>query len=187
MGKIIGLILAVLLFTGCATQQKNTTAGAELKLGKHHLKVTTKSAEAQRAFDRGLILTFSFAHFAAEQEYRKAAELDPQLAMAWWGIALVNGPHINFPVVPPDRARTAWEALAKAQQFAPNASELERDLIAALSKRYANPQPEDRSGLDRAYADAMRELWRKYPKDPDVGALFAEAMMNLRPWEQWTP
>ena len=63
----------------------------------------------------------------------------------------------------------------------------EQALIGALAKRYANPQPEDRSGLDRAYAEAMRELWKKYPKDPDVGALFVEAMMDLRPWDQWTP
>ena len=71
------------------------------------------------------------------------------------------------------------------KELAPGASELERDLIAALSKRFANPQPEDRSGLDRAYADAMRELWHKYPADDDVGALFAESMMDLRPWDLW--
>ncbi|HEY5767594.1 MAG TPA: hypothetical protein VIS53_07140, partial [Candidatus Udaeobacter sp.] len=64
---------------------------------------------------------------------------------------------------------------------------VEQALIDALAKRYASPpQPEDRSGLDRAYADAMREMWKEYPKDPDVGAFFAEAMMNLRPWDQWT-
>ena len=185
MKRIIGLLAAGLLLAGCATQQKGTTAGSELKLGKHHLKVTTKSAQAQRAFDRGLTLMYSFAHFAAEQEFRKAAELDPQMAMAWWGVAAVNGPHINFPMVPPDRAQKAWEALTKAQQLAPNATELERDLIAALSKRYANPQPEDRSPLDRAYADAMRELWHKYQTDDDVGAMFAESMMDLRPWDLW--
>lgn len=185
MKRFIGLVVAGMLLAGCATHREAPTAGTELKLGRHHLKVTTNSREAQRAFDRGLILTFSFAHFAAEQEYRRAAELDPQLAMAWWGIALVNGPHINFPMVPPDRAKTAWEALQKAQQLASGASELERDLIAALSKRYANPQPEDRSGLDRAYAEAMRAVWQKYPTDDDVGALFAESMMDLRPWDLW--
>jgi tetratricopeptide (TPR) repeat protein len=185
MKRFIGLLVAGLLLGGCATHWETATAPAELKLGKHHLQVTTKSREAQRAFDRGLTLMYSFAHFASEEEFRKAAELDPQLAMAWWGVAAVNGPHINFPMVPPDHAAKAWEALQKAQQLAPGASELERDLIAALSKRFANPQPEDRSGLDRAYADAMRELWKKYPTDDDVGALFAESMMDLRPWDMW--
>jgi hypothetical protein len=102
MKRLIGLLVAGLLLGGCATHRDTATAPAELKLGKHHLQVTTKSAEAQRAFDRGLTLMYSFAHFASEQEFRKAAELDPQLAMAWWGVAAVNGPHINFPMVPPE-------------------------------------------------------------------------------------
>jgi tetratricopeptide (TPR) repeat protein len=89
--------------------------------------------------------------------------------------------------VPPPAAELAWKELELAQKNAGNASPIERALIDALAKRYAQPQPEDRSGLDRAYADAMREVWKKYPKDPDVGAFFAEAMMNLRPWDQWTP
>lgn len=182
----IALALA-LLFGGCAskpTAPKNATA-ADFDLGRHHFKVTTNSREAQRAFDRGLIWTFSFAHYAAEQEFRRAAQLDPQLAMAWWGIALVNGPHINFNAVPPDRAKAAWEALTKARELAPNAGPLERELIEALSKRYANPQPDDRTPLDRAYADAMRELWRRNQTDDDIGALFAESMMDLRPWDLW--
>jgi tetratricopeptide (TPR) repeat protein len=187
MKRFIGILLAGLLLDGCATHQESsrTATPSELKLGKHHFKVTTKSAEAQRAFDRGLTLAYSFAHFAAEDEFRKATEADPQLAMAWWGIALVNGPHINFPMVPPDRAAKAWEALAKAQQVAPQSGELEQQLIAALAKRYANPQPEDRSGLDHAYADAMRDLWQKYPTNADVGALFAESLMDLQPWDLW--
>ena len=68
-----------------------------------------------------------------------------------------------------------------------NASPVERDLIEALSHRYANPPPQDRAPLDQAYADAMRTVWQKYPNDLDVGAFFAEAMMDLRPWNQWTP
>ena len=64
---------------------------------------------------------------------------------------------------------------------------MENALIETLGHRYAIPQPEDRSPLDRAYADAMREVWKTHGDDPDVGALFAEAMMDLRPWDQWTP
>jgi tetratricopeptide (TPR) repeat protein len=156
-------------------------------LGSYSRKVTTNSAEAQRYFDQGLGFLHGFNHRAAIRAFQQAAELDPECAMTHWGVALACGPHINSIAVPPPAAELAWKELELAQKNAANASPVERALINALAKRYANPQPEDRSGLDRAYADAMRELWKKYPKDPDAGALFAEAMMNLRPWDQWTP
>ena len=156
-------------------------------LGSYSRKVTTDSTEAQRYFDQGLGFLHGFNHRAAIRAFQQAAELDPECAMAHWGVALACGPHINSIAVPPPAAELAWKELELAQKNAGNASPVERALIDALAKRYANPQPEDRTGLDRAYADGMREVWKKYPKDPDVGALFAEAMMNLRPWDQWTP
>ena len=156
-------------------------------LGSYSRKVTTNSAEAQRYFDQGFGFLHGFNHRAAIRAFQQAVEIDPGCAMAHWGIALARGPHINSIAVPPPAAELAWKELGLAQKNSGNASPVERALIGALAKRYANPQPEDRSGLDRAYADAMREVWKKYPKDPDVGALFAEAMMNLRPWDQWTP
>ena len=156
-------------------------------LGSYSRKITTNSAEAQRYFDQGFAFLHGFNHRAAIRAFQQAAEIDPECAMAHWGVALACGPHINSIAVPPPAAELAWKELGLAQKNAGNASPVERALIGALAKRYANPQPEDRSGLDRAYADAMREVWKKYPKDPDVGALFAEAMMNLRPWDQWTP
>ena len=107
--------------------------------------------------------------------------------MAHWGIALASGPHINFPLVPPAAAELAWKELTLAQEHASKGSPVERALIEALGKRYANPQPEDRKPLDEAYANAMRDVWKAHPTDPDVGAFFAEAMMDLRPWDQWTP
>src|SRR6266853_2977237 len=156
-------------------------------LGSYSRKITTNSAEAQRYFDQGLGFLHGFNHRAAIRAFQQASQLDPECAMAHWGVALACGPHINSIAVPPPAAELAWKELGLAQKNAGNASPIERALIGALAKRYANPQPEDRSGLDRAYADAMREVWKKYQKDPDVGALFAEAMMNLRPWDQWTP
>ena len=156
-------------------------------LGSYSRKITTDSAEAQRYFDQGFAFLYGFNHRAAIRAFQQAAEIDPECAMAHWGVALACGPHINSIAVPPPAAELAWKELELAQKNAGNASPVERALIGALAKRYANPQPEDRSELDRAYADAMREVWKKYPKDPDVGALFAEAMMNLRPWDQWTP
>jgi tetratricopeptide (TPR) repeat protein len=156
-------------------------------LGPHSRKITTDSPEAQRYFDQGLGFLHGFNHRRAIRAFQQAAELDPECAMAHWGIALACGPHINAMAVPRTEAELAWKELVLAQKNEGSASSVERALIDALAKRYANPQPEDRSGLDRAYADAMREVWKKYPKDPEVGALFAEAMMNLRPWDQWTP
>ena len=156
-------------------------------LGSHGRLVTTASPEAQRYFNQGLCFLYAFNHDEAIRSFRAAAELDPSCAMAWWGIAVANGPHINNPAVPRERAEAAWEALTKAQEAAAKASKAERALIAALAKRYANPQPEDRKPLDETYAAAMREVWKAHPDDADIGALFAEAMMDLRPWDFWTP
>src|SRR5215470_591672 len=156
-------------------------------LGAYSRKVTTQSVEAQRYFDQGLGFLQGFNHRAAIRAFQQAGELDPECAMAHWGVALACGPHINAMAVAPAEAELAWKELERAQKNAGKASPVEQALIDALAKRYANPQPEDRSGLDRAYANAMREVWKKYPEDADVGALFAEAMMNLRPWDQWTP
>jgi len=155
-------------------------------LGSYSRPVTTNSPKARRYFNQGLGFYHGFNHGAAIRSFQEAARLDPTCAMAHWGIALASGPHINFPMVPPPAAELAWKELQLAQQNTGKASPVERALIEALSHRYANPQPEDRSPLDRAYADAMREVWKTYPNDPDVGALFAEAMMDLRPWDQWT-
>src|SRR6266516_1080493 len=156
-------------------------------LGSYSRKITTDSPEAQRYFNQGLAFLHGFNHSAAMRAFQQAAELDPECPMAYWGVALACGPHINSTVVPRSAAELAWKEISLAQKYSRSSSPVERALIDALAKRYANPQPEDRSPLDRAYADAMRELWKKYPKDPDVGAFFAEALMDLRPWDQWTP
>jgi tetratricopeptide (TPR) repeat protein len=155
-------------------------------LGSYTRKVTTSSPEAQRYFNQGLNFYYGFNHGAAIRAFNAAAALDPDCAMAHWGIALSSGPHINFPLVPPPAAALAWKELGLAQAHAAHASPVEQALIEALSHRYADPQPDDRSPLDLAYANAMRSVWRDYPKDPDVGALFAESVMDLRPWDQWT-
>src|SRR3954463_8327799 len=155
-------------------------------LGTYTRKITTKNAKAQRYFNQGLAFIHGFNHASSIRSFQEAANADPNCAAAHWAIALAAGPHINYPLVPPPMAELAWKELTLAQQHADNASPVERDLIEALSKRYANPQPEDRTALDHAYADAMREVWKKYPNDQDVGAFFAESMMDLSPWNQWT-
>ena len=142
-------VLAVLVACSCTSSHHNTETPTPhlTNLGHHSFKITTPAAEAQRAFNRGLTWAYSFGHFAAEQEFRAALAADPDCAMAWWGIALVNGPHINFPFVPPDKAAQAWAAITAAQRLASPCSPLEKSLINALAKRYASPQPEDRSPL----------------------------------------
>jgi hypothetical protein len=155
-------------------------------LGSHTRKITTDSPEAQKYFDQGLDFLFGFNHSAAIRAFQAAEKVDPTCAMAHWGVALACGPHINFPHVPQPAAELAWKELVLAQENASHASAVEDALIEALGHRYANPQPEDRGPLDRAYADAMRGVWNTHGSDPDVGAFFAEAMMDMRPWDQWT-
>jgi tetratricopeptide (TPR) repeat protein len=174
----------VLAFVLCASSYANEPLYDGL--GTYSRKVTTKNSKAQRYFDQGLALLHGFNHRGAIRSFQEAARRDPQCAMMHWGVALAAGPHINYPLVPPPMAELAWKEVNLAKQYASNASEVEEALIDALSKRYAHPQPEDRVPPDQAYADAMREVWKRFPNDVDVGSLFAEAMMNLQPWNQWT-
>jgi tetratricopeptide (TPR) repeat protein len=155
-------------------------------LGTTGRKVTAANPEAEQYVVQGIRFLYGFSHGAAIRSFEQAAKLDPTCAMAYWGIAMANGPHVNFPLVPPPNAEAAWKNLQLARGHADRCTPVEKDLIEALSARYADPQPEDRSALDKAYADAMRKVWQKHPDDADVGAWFAESMMDLSPWNQWT-
>src|SRR6185295_19096088 len=128
-------------------------------LGSYSRIITTESPAARTYFNQGLAFYHGFSHGAAIRAFQQAAKADPKCAMAYWGIALANGPHINYPLVPPPAAEAAWKALQLAQQNSANAAPVEKALIEALGKRYANPQPEDRKPLDEAYAAAMRQVW----------------------------
>ena len=155
-------------------------------LGPHGRKVTTVSPEAQRYFNQGLCFLYAFNHDEAIRSFRQAATLDPKCALAWWGMSFAHGPHINNPVVSAGSAKAAWDALQKAQGAASAGTPVEQALITALAARYADPQPEDRTPLDKAFAEAMRKVWENYPNDADAGALLAEALMDMRPWNLWT-
>jgi tetratricopeptide (TPR) repeat protein len=155
-------------------------------LGSRSRKVTTGSAEAQRYVDQGLKFLFAFNHDEAIRSFRQAATLDANCAMAWWGIAYACGPHINKPAVDELHAREGASALAKAIAQRDQAAPVERALIDAVSARYADPTPADRKPLDQAYASAMGAVWKANPGDTDVGALYAESLMDLRPWDLWT-
>jgi tetratricopeptide (TPR) repeat protein len=182
------LIVAMMLTGPSAVTAEVATTPVPLfdGLGAHQRQVTTAAPQAQRYFDQGLNFLFAFNHDEAIRSFQRAAEIDPQCAMAWWGISLASGPHINNPVVPPERAATAWAALTRARAAADNASDVERALIDALGSRYAEQPAVDRKPLDEAYAAAMRRVWQEHPTDADVGALCAEALMDLRPWDLWT-
>jgi tetratricopeptide (TPR) repeat protein len=184
---------STMLFLGLAFLSRPVSpagAGADawkpFDLGAHRRPVSTRNPEAQLAFDQGLNWSFAFNHEEAEKAFREAARRDPGLAIAWWGVALVNGPHINNPAVDEAHAKAAWDALAEAKTRAGGASDVETALIEALGARYALPQPTDRSPLDEAYAKAMGAVRRRFAKDADVAALYAEALIDVHPWDQWS-
>jgi tetratricopeptide (TPR) repeat protein len=155
-------------------------------LGRHQWKITTKYELAQRYFDQGLTLLYNFNHGEAIRSFAAAAQLDPDCAMAHWGVAYAHGPNINAPMFP-EAVQPAWEAVQRAVALKPKASAKEQALIDALAKRYAGQPPEDRAPLDLAYADAMREVARRFGDDNEVLTLFAEALMDTAPWNYWTP
>src|SRR5262245_36450877 len=153
-------------------------------LGNHHHAITTKSKLAQRYFDQGLILLYGFNHHEAIRSFEAVAKLDPDCAMAWWGVAYAYGPNINMPMGE-SAVPKAWNALQKALALRDKASKKERAYINALAKRYAQNPPKDRAPLDQAYAEAMRQVAKQYPDDLDAQTLFAEALMDTSPWNYW--
>jgi tetratricopeptide (TPR) repeat protein len=177
--------VAVLLGLVCPLFAQSQLPVLMSGLGEHHHTISTNNPEAQQFFDQGLSLLFAFNHEESVRAFRRASELDPQSAMAFWGIALALGPCINLDVDPPHE-KAAYEAVQRALSLSPLATERERAYIQALSKRYSLEQNVDLRKLDFQYANAMRELHQHYPDDLDAAALYAESLMDLHPWKQWT-
>lgn len=155
-------------------------------LGNYTRTITTNSPRAQKWFDQGIQLLYGFNHDEAIRSFEQAAALDDTCAMAWWGIAYANGLHINNPQMTQVQSERAYKAAQQALKRIDHCSLVEQALIRAVAARYAMPVPDDRKPLDLAYADAMEKVWKQFPNDPDVGALFAESLMNLQPWDLWT-
>lgn len=155
-------------------------------LGDYHYEVTTSVPLAQSYFDQGLRLYYAFNHAEAIRAFVEAQRLDPTCALCWWGEALAWGPNINLPMDSPS-AVAAFAAVQRAIAVRDHASEREQALIDALATRYAEVPPTDRAHLDRAYAEAMATADERYPADPQVATLYAEALLDLRPWDYWTP
>ena len=155
-------------------------------LGEVHHPVSTKNRQAQQFFDQGLKLVFGFNHDEARRSFQRAAELEPKLAMAWWGVALTLGPNYNLPV-DREREKAGYEAVQRALSLQENASEPEKGYINALGIRYSNDPKADLPALDVAYKEAMGKLAARYPDDLDAATLYAESAMNLHPWHLWMP
>jgi tetratricopeptide (TPR) repeat protein len=154
-------------------------------LGTHVFPVSTDRPEAQLYINQGLNLSYAFNHAEAGRSFREAARLDPDLAMAYWGQALVLGPNINAPMNPDDEG-PALMLVQEARSRAAAGTPKERALIDALSTRYTG-DPAGRRTNDQAYARAMREVHERFPDDLDISMLYVEATMDLRPWQYWTP
>lgn len=179
------LAVSIALFAS-ACQSAEPRSGLDVDLGSRTRPVTTVSPEAQRWFDQGLTWLQAFNHDEAIHCFSEAAELDPSFAMAWWGIATANGPHINNPMVPLERDGFAREAVKRARTLAVGATPVEQALIEAQFTRWGDRPVEDRSQLDQAYATAMVTLAQRFPNDSDVITFAAEALMDLQPWDLWT-
>lgn len=153
-------------------------------LGKHSRKVS-ENKEAQAYFDQGLAFLYAFNHDEAIRSFEHAATLDPECPMAYWGIALACGGHINKPQMDPELVKKANKAMIQAERHILNLRDADAALFAALVVRYTEKPGEDLATRNAAYSDAMKAAWDKYPKDADVGAIYAESLMNLRPWDLW--
>jgi tetratricopeptide (TPR) repeat protein len=153
-------------------------------LGTRSYRITASNPLAQRYFDQGLTLAYAFNHAAARRAFRTAQSLDPECAMCYWGEALVLGPNINMPMSPAD-APAAYYAAQKALALASGATPREQALIEALAARYSADGTAARAQLDAAYADAMERTHARFPWDREIAVLYAEALMNLSPWDYW--
>ncbi|SDY36673.1 hypothetical protein [Nitrosomonas sp. Nm33] len=154
-------------------------------LGTHTFPVSTNNPQAQLFMNQGLNLAYGFNHAEAGRAFSEAARLDPTLAMAYWGQALVLGPNINA-MMDPKKEQQALELVQKAVALMATATPREQVLIRALEKRYSG-KAEDRSVNNQAYAAAMRSAHQRFPDDLDIAMLYVEAMMDLRPWGYWMP
>jgi tetratricopeptide (TPR) repeat protein len=168
-----------------ATLAVDTVVPLYTNLGEHTYPISTTNPQAQRYFDQGIRLTYAFNHAEAIRAYTEAARLDPSCAMCQWGIALAHGPNINAPMSE-EGGREAVAAVRRAQALANGATPVERALIEALSRRYSAAPDARRPSLDSAYATAMGEVAARFPEDQEAATLYAEALMDLRPWSYWT-
>ncbi len=189
-------LLALAACSDISTNTSSTTSNADASavanwrqplfdgLGDVALPITTSSTAARNYFNQGLALAYAFNHAAADFAFTEATVYDPDCAMCYWGSALVLGPNVNANMDAANAGR-AFVLTARAKNLSAGAQPWEKDLIDALSKRYLPEEPEDRTELDNAYAQAMRETATAYPGNTDIVALYGEALMDQHPWDFW--
>jgi len=189
MKTLAKVLCGVLLSTGLwaqdhASHAKSRPVVLVTGLSDLHHPVTTHSPEAQKFFDQGLRYIYAFNHDEAARSFQHAGELDPKMAMAFWGVAEAVGPNYNDPA-DPDRYKKAHDAAQKAVDLSSSATPSEQAYIQAMAKRFP---PDPNSDLKKAaeeYHDSMREVAKQFPDDLDAAVLFAESGMNLHPWGLW--
>jgi tetratricopeptide (TPR) repeat protein len=190
--RILGQVLCVaLLCVGVGAQDHAAhTQGRSVTLvagiGDLHHPVSTKNPQAQQFFDQGLRFIYAFNHDEAARSFQHAGELDPKLAMAFWGVAEAVGPNYNDPA-DPDRYKQAHDAAQKAVDLSANASPSEQAYIQAMAKRFPADPKSDLKKAAEAYRDSMRQVVKDFPDDLDAATLFAESGMDLHAWALWHP
>src|SRR5215472_6707910 len=195
--KYLACVFASLLLCGALSAQMTDTEAKSAPqpaakkpvvlmtgIGNLHHPVSTKNAQAQQFFDQGLRLIFAFNHDEAARSFRRAADLDPKLGMAYWGVAETVGPNYNDPASD-DRFQAAHDAIQKAVELSTRAPANEQAYINAMAKRFPADPKADRRKAAEDYRDAMREVVKNFPDDLDAATLFAESGMNLHPWGLW--
>jgi tetratricopeptide (TPR) repeat protein len=183
-------VLFALLLCGMVAAQDHPVHAASKPatlmpgLGDLHHPVSTSNPQAQQFFDQGLRLIYAFNHDEAARSFQRAADLDPKLGMAYWGVAEAVGPNYNDPASD-ERFVAAHNAIQKAVELSANASPAEQAYIQAMALRFPADPKADRRQAAEAYHDAMREVAKNFPDDLDAATLFAESGMNLHPWGLW--
>ncbi len=185
------ILLSALALAGCGTPGGTTGSRDEVPplypgFENYGRDVRTGSERAQRFVDQGLQWLYGFNDDEAIRCFREAARLDPDSAFPWWGIAYAFGTNVNDPVMSPAESSGARDAVREALARLDHATPVDRALIRAVATRYAGPALDERPALE-AFAAAMGDAWREFPRDADVGTLYAESLMNLQPWDYWTP
>jgi hypothetical protein len=185
--RIVVALAAVSLVSSMGCSAPDAEAGVPLfeGLGTHHHPITANE-RGQAYFDQGLRLAYGFNHEESIRSFQTGIEADSGCAMCWWGIAFAAGPNINA-TMDSSGGALAWSALQEAQARAADVSQEERAYIQALSARYGPDPMADRAARDSAYAAAMGDVARAYPDDDDAQVLYADALMNLAPWDYWNP
>jgi tetratricopeptide (TPR) repeat protein len=186
VGAMIRRLPPALLLVASSLVAQQPAPPLYTDLGTHHKAVGTRVPLAQQYFDQGLRLVYGFNHAEAIRSFTRATELDPACAMCWWGIAYAYGPHVNAGMDSASGVK-AYEAAQKALSLSRTASPWQRAYIRAVAARYAPVPPVNRAGLDSAYTRGMAAAVRSYPNDLDAAALYAESLMDLRPWNYWMP